>query len=207
MTVHDPDAYVACMNEIKHRTAIVDNVLGVRDANRTIPIPNVEMAALQIRKVYELVAFASLAANKGRFNREWKMFAKEWRLDQIVKRISKWNPEFLPMSIVEEAAPQPGIRAHILDAPERSITSLQLVERHGRLGEVLHARNPFSKQVDYNQLAKRLAAERNDIVDWLNIHRVSIQPGQLFYRVIMKAEDNQVHCAQLVSSAHIKSEP
>ena len=147
---HDPQAYVRCMEEIKARVAIADQAIASWRKDGAVSIPNVELAALQIRKVYELITFASLGGQPRKLYRG---------VGEIGERSGGWtkssgdlrggNPEFLPVAVDELLDPAPGVKLHLTKRPPLRLDADELVRRHGRLGEILHARNPFAKDLEY----------------------------------------------------------
>ena len=67
----DINAYIAVMEEIKRRTKVVF-ALHARTINVVYRATHVESMVLQVRMITELVALASLAANKSLFEKNKK---------------------------------------------------------------------------------------------------------------------------------------
>ena len=92
----DMQIYCNCMEEIKRRTSAVSAVL--QGPYTTLyRITNLEFLCLQVRKILELIALASMAAYKDEYARQHEKFAKEWRAKRILKELEILNPGFYPV--------------------------------------------------------------------------------------------------------------
>ena len=89
--------YISLMAEIKRRTTVVDN-FSKRKTNAVYKATMVESIYLQFRKILELIAMGSLAANKEIFSQFHEKFSTYWNAKYIIKDIEKLNPEFYPFS-------------------------------------------------------------------------------------------------------------
>src|SRR5579862_5091556 len=100
MQQQDIIKYCNVMEEIKHRTAVI-NAFGSGGAVALYPATTIESVYLQFRKILELVALGSLVANKTEFSKVYAGFAKYWNAQYLVKDIERINPDFYPRPIVE----------------------------------------------------------------------------------------------------------
>lgn len=74
--------YVDAMAEIKRRIDVINTFLsGQRNAGYRAS--NVETIGLQFRKVFELIAFASLTAHKELYSAAHSDFAKHWQAPSL----------------------------------------------------------------------------------------------------------------------------
>ena len=177
---HDSDKYLACMEELKRRFAVLDEALApFRDRN-LVAVPNLELACLQLRKIYELVAFAALATNRERYSEVRKAYEKDWNLAEVLKVIEKLNPHSFPIAYKD-------VDGEIFDIPELKFTRASLTKLHGELGSVLHARNPYAPEIDFRSRLDKCCQERDRARTILNFHRVWPDPhrDQTFYLVQM----------------------
>ena len=196
---HDPNGYTLCMEEIKRRTNILDEALTIFRQNGTVSVPNCELSCLQLRKIYELLAFSSLSANREKYARLRSSFEKDWDINRITKIIENLNPNFLPIAITEIEAEKDGVRYEIIDDPSQKFTRGELVKRHGQLSQMLHAFNPYRKVPDYAHWLMKASEWRDDLVATLNVHRVDIERERIFYRVAMDTlPDGDVQVAVMV---------
>ena len=187
-TEHNPGLYADCMTEIKSRMKIVEEALSnYQLGGKGSSVPRVELACLQMRKVYELVVFAGLAANVKRYSTIRKRFEKEWNLKEIVRQIKSFNPNFLPIAFRDEI---PKAESGILNMSEKDglmFTPEKIIQSHGRFGKILHAQNPYAVQEDYKAWAKEVIQCSNEVVSILSNHIVVVEPDDVIYRVCLAA--------------------
>ena len=144
----DIEKYASVMKEIKLRTEVITLFLpGQREA-RYVPT-TIETIGLQFRKVLELIAFASLAANRGQYSMVYKSFAKDWEAAKLLKKVERLNPNFYPAPVVEAPTDKPGALHALSERAQDYLTKDDLIEAHGRCGALMHAANPFGFPIDY----------------------------------------------------------
>jgi hypothetical protein len=94
----DTKLYLKCMWEARDRISLISSVVA-----RQITIGRDDFAAelifLQFRKVLELIAFASLTANRVKYSAAHARFAEHWRAKDMLKELAKVNPDFYPMPL------------------------------------------------------------------------------------------------------------
>lgn len=181
------------MQELIKRLGLFESAMAPYVQQGAIAIANCELAALQLRKMYELVGFASISANKGRYSAARKRYEKDWNLADILNQIERLNPAFLSISLVENwNAGTPAAPHGISEGTER-FEKKTLLEHHGRLGNILHARNPYSSPVDYGSWHEWMIERRNELVAIMECHAVMIEYQKTMYRVAMRdAETDDV---------------
>lgn len=189
----DINAYTAVMEEIKRRTTVIFALLKY-EIKMIYEPTQIESIVLQIRMITELVALASLAANKPIFEENKKKFDKHWHPNKILKDVEDLNPDFYPQPLKEIPSKKEGVKNELVNLDEGFITRSELVEVHGRCGNLLHARNPFGKSADYKYYSKAAPRWMNRIMKLLNTHKVRLLDDDRFYLVHMKeARDDRVH--------------
>ncbi len=196
--IHDRDRYYDCMAEIKNRISIFDEAMKFYRAAGDMTVGNIELACLQLRKVYELIGFASLAANKARYAEMRSKYEKDWNLPVILKEIEAFNPNFLPVRFSEVPDEKFGPNGKIERSDEFKFTRASLVSLHGELGEVLHAQNPYKPQYDYRPWFERCIQRRDFIIKVLSNHAVEIMKDEIFYRVVMNGSEGEIQVAEFV---------
>jgi hypothetical protein len=191
--IPDIDAYISIMEEIKRRTSVVHALLG--EKVRVIYLATqIETMALQIRMILELIALASLSANKSIFEENAKKFNKHWHPGEILKDIENINPGFFPQPIKEVPSKTPGIVNDLIDLKEGCMTREELIEVHGRCGNILHAQNPYGKGIDYHEFRKSIENWIAKIICLLNCHKIHFIDQPNFYLIHMKEDrDDRVH--------------
>jgi hypothetical protein len=183
----EPDtlAYVAVMREIKHRTSLVYALL---DKQLTVmyETTHVETMVLQVRMITELIALGSLAAHRGIFEEQQRKFDKHWDPVKILKDVERINPDFYPKPIIELPSTQHGIKAHLVDRPDGYLTQAELIEVHGRCGNVLHARNPYGAPLDHALYEGLVGGWMERIMALLNTHQIRLLDERTFHLVQMR---------------------
>lgn len=189
----DIDAYVSIMEEIKRRTSVVHSLLS-KEITLIYPATQIETMALQIRMILELIALASLSANKSLFEENAKKFNKHWHPGDILKDIESINPGFFPEPIKEVPSKTPGVVNDLIALKDGCITKDELIEAHGRCGNILHAQNPYGRGIDYDEFRKSIESSITKIVCLLNCHKIHLINQPNFYLIHMKEDrDDRVH--------------
>ena len=189
----DIQAYISVMEEIKRRSAVVRELLK-HNVTVVYRATHIESMVLQVRMITELVALASLAANKPLFEEQRQKFEKHWHPNKILKDVERLNPKFYPRPIKEVPSQQPGVANDLVDIKKGFLTKDQLVAVHGRCGDLLHAKDPYGKGVDYKLYERAIPQWLDQIKTLLNCHQVHLLDSKYFYLVHMKEErDDKVH--------------
>ena len=82
----------------------------------------------------------------------------------------------------------------LVDMQTGFMTRDELIEVHGKCGNLLHAQNPFGKDIDYGYYEKNVPRWMEQIRKLLNCHQIKLLNGNRFYLVHMKEErDDYVH--------------
>jgi hypothetical protein len=183
----DIEKYSANMAEIKLRVALINVSLATRPATELIPMA-IEAIGLQFRKVFELIAFASLAANRAQYSLVYRDFAEDWRAAKLLKNLQRINPDFYPKPVIEKKSDRPGIVSTLIDRDQDYLTQGDLAAAHGKCGALMHAANPFGEPIDYAFYLTNFPIWRTKIMNLLNIHRVHLLGDSGFYHFHMKEE-------------------
>jgi hypothetical protein len=101
-----------------------------------------EIVFLQLRKILELVAFASLTANREKYSEAHKRFAEFWRAKDMLDGLRKINPNFYPQPIKPPVIKDDGTKH--CEAATEFLTEDDFVCLYDITGDFLHVRNPFS---------------------------------------------------------------
>ena len=189
----DINAYIAVMEEIKRRMDVVCALYAQR-ISVMYRATHVESMVLQVRMITELVALASLAANKSIFEQNRTKFEDYWRPKEILKDVESLNPNFYPRPIVEVPLKNSRAKNELVEMKTGFMKRDELIQVHRECGKRLHAQNPFGKAVDYDYYEKMIPKWMERIRKLLNCHQIKLLNGNRFYLVHMKEErDNHVH--------------
>lgn len=142
------DLYGTQMKEIKDRVDFLNSFMK-NDIDGFPYQAKIETAGLQFRKIFELIAFASLSANREQYAAVYTDFSQHWEAAKLVKNLKNVNQNYYPEPVIEAPTDHP-IAKHQLKKREGDfLTEEELVEAHGRCGALLHASNPYKKAIDY----------------------------------------------------------
>ena len=187
--------YIACMEEIKKSTSVVTGFVR-GEINSKYLMTTAESAALQIRKVLELIALSSLVANREEYSKQRVNFRKDWNAKRILTTLTSVNPKFYPVP-----TRQVPISDGMYDTPNVEsgyLTQDDFIELYDKCSVMLHSTNPFSEEdVDARVFLFEEAPKWMDkIIVLLNHHHVFPVDDSQMYIVLMQAEsDGNVHMA------------
>jgi hypothetical protein len=135
-----------------------------------------------------------LAAHKEIFEDNQKKFEKHWHPAKIIKDVEALNPRFYPQPLVEVPSTTPGFKNDLISVTTGFLTQEELVEVHGRCGNVLHARNPYGKPTDYGAYQDMALTWMERINRLLSCHQIQLLDSARIYIVHMKEKpDDRVH--------------
>jgi hypothetical protein len=129
------------MEEIRDRINLVKSV-GEHRVTSGSEFSDVELVFVQLRKVLELIAFASLTANKEKYSLAHAKFAQHWKANVMFHELEKINPDFYPMPIGQPQATPDGVK-HCPLRSDSFLTKDDFACLYGKTGEILHVPNPF----------------------------------------------------------------
>ena len=134
--------YCNHMSEIKARLALVISISDLK-CSLGSDLHDYEVISLNLRKILELIAFASLVANKEKYANAHKSFEREWRAKQILDKLSELHPKFYPHAIKMKRLSNNGIHMDPVDV-SKVLTQDEFGELYETCSKVLHTRNPFA---------------------------------------------------------------
>lgn len=189
----DIQKYISVMKEIKLRIEVINLFLSGR-LNAHYEPPTIESIGLQFRKIFELVAFGSLAANRREYSSIYSDFEKHWEAARLVKNLRKFNPNFYPRPVVEVPSDDPRAVHALNNRGPDYLTEDELVQAHGRCGALMHAANPFATPIDYSFFQRSFPIWLTRLMNLLNNHQIHLLGDPGFYLIHMKEErDDEVH--------------
>ena len=182
------------MKEIKLRVEVINLFLSGQLAAHYMPT-TVETIGLQFRKVFELIAFASLSANRQRYSSVYADFAKHWEAAKLLKNLQRINPNFYPKPVVEVQTTEHPPALQALEARQQDyLTQNELSQAHGRCGKLMHASNPFGTPIDYQFYQNQFPVWLIRIMNLLNNHQVHLvgEPGFWLFHMQEEGKGNEV---------------
>ncbi|MDE0625084.1 MAG: hypothetical protein OXH99_01675 [Bryobacterales bacterium] len=185
--------YAECMEEIKKRTQVVGGFL-TRECNAMYVQTTAESVALQIRKILELIALASLVANRSEYAKLRKSFRTDWNAKAIFKTLRKANPRFYPTPNKQVVDRDTGNVNSLENIKSGFLTEEDYLSLFDICSDVLHAENPFSAGRNAIDFLKDVPAWMEKIRRLLNHHTIQLTDDDRQLWVLMKAKsDGNVH--------------
>ncbi|MCP9773824.1 hypothetical protein KBY66_14590 [Synechococcus sp. Tobar12-5m-g] len=148
---------------------------------------NTWSAGLQVRKVLELIAFASLIANVQEYSRQYSEFSKHWNARYMLRDLARINPDFYPQPIVQAPSQQPGLAMEWNERPDDYLSRDRFEIAYEQCGGLMHADNPYGSLTDLDGYKSSIKAWRNQIVNLLNAHTISLSGETNLYLFQMGA--------------------
>lgn len=203
MKFEDPEdiqKYIWCMTEIKLRIEVAENILNESNSTGQLPT-DIECVALQFRKTLELIALASMCANKEVYSEKRENFYKDWNGKRILDDLEKVNPDFYPQPTKQILDEKTGRVFKTEEIKEEYLTKDLYVELYNKCSELLHSNNPYSDSPDLDKLKAEFPKWKDKIVNLLNHHQIQLVNSDKQLWVIMKSKDDEnVHVAEMVKT-------
>lgn len=184
--------YCNCMEEVKLRIAMV---LAVLEGKQTIGREDfdAELVCVHLRKSLELIAFASLTANKEQYATVYKDFESHWNAKRLLANLEKLHPPFYPRPVQLTGQDEKGVK-HLADVTDGYLTRGEFIFLYQKCSEVLHARNPFrsdSRTINFGCSIREWVVR---IQRLLALHYMQLAGSEKIWVVIMQhPEDGKVH--------------
>jgi len=206
MQPDDIQRYCDLMAEIKARTKLV-KLVGEAQA-LALPRPaRVEFVYLQLRKIVELIAMASLLANAEMFVRVHSRIQRYRNAKDLLREIEALNPEFYPTPVIQ--MPSEGSRAEIewADRPDDFLTKDRFISLYDKCGSVLHASNPFAPEQDLESLEVAAPKWYLQIMNLLNAHTIRPVGDAKLYLIQMGNDAQRPTCSVFTPQTPTLGEP
>jgi hypothetical protein len=181
------------MEEIKRRTLVAQ---GLTDGHcfTYYKATSIESTYLQFRKVLELIALASLVANKEHYAREQEKFANHWHAARILRDLAAINENFYPVPGKQIKDPRSGKVVAVDSIKEGYLTKDDFIELYESCGKILHADNPYGDITDLEKYEHDAPVWFDKIRTLLNHHQIQLVDSDVQIWCMMQAEnDGGVH--------------
>jgi hypothetical protein len=190
---NDMIVYRDCMEEIRRRT---DAANGIMCGTHTTPFraTNIEFVCLQVRKILELIALASMASHKEEFAKQHQKFAEMWRAKRILEDLEKLNPGFYPIPTKQVRDEKTGKVLAVQPIAKPYLTKADFETVYQECSGLLHAQNPYGIPRQLPQIEASIPEWLEKIKNLLNHHHVQLFNSTHQLWVVMRAEsDDRVH--------------
>jgi len=132
------------MEEVRDRVNLVKSV-GEHRTSTGHEVFDVELVFVQLRKILELIAFASLTANKEKYSHAHAKFMTHWKAKLMLQELEKINPDFYPVPIGKPEVQPNGVK-HCPAIMDGFLGKEDFAVLFDRTSDFLHVRNPFGPQ-------------------------------------------------------------
>ena len=179
--------YEDCMEEIKRRTEVIKGFLTGK-CHAMYVQTTAESVSLQIRKILELIALASLVANRSEYAKLRKNFQKDWNAKRILETLKKANPSFYPTPNKQVVDGESGKVLALEEIKSGFLTKHDYIALYDTCSRILHAENPFSKIQNPKAFLNSVPAWMEKIMRLLNHHTIQLIDDDKQLWVLMKSK-------------------
>lgn len=147
-TEHERAAqYCSSLNDIRLRLMLVESLCESTFTTGSTTFDN-ELAAINLRKILEHIAFGSLTANSTAYTAAYDGIASVWRAKKLLDKLEFIHSDFYPRPLqIPNATINQGSPRHLhFDYVKHGyLTRDEFVELYDTCSEVIHSRNPFKE--------------------------------------------------------------
>lgn len=182
--------YADCMEEIKNRTSVIGGFLNGELTARYLQT-TAECIGLQLRKILELIALASMVANQPEYRRHRRHFHRDWNGKRILDTLQSANPGFYPVPTTQVRDPQTGRVVETRKIESGFLTKNDYAKLYDACSGILHATNPFSKErQDARSFLDNTPVWLERIRVLLNHHQIQLLDSDKQIWVLMEAKSD-----------------
>ena len=189
-TQEDRIKYCECIEEIKRRVGLIRSFVNGATLGREEY--DYELVSLNLRKILELIAFASLVANKEIYSAAHEKYLHEWSTGRLLENIEKLNPDFYPKPLKPPEVRDNGVK-HFPDSDKPFLNKADFTKLLNLCSDVLHVWNPYTpreRKVNF----ELHVLEWVDKIQWLlDIHCIRLAGNKDVMVVVMHEHDGKVH--------------
>jgi len=156
------------MEDVKSRIEVV-NTVATRNLTSGSEIFDYEFIAVQLRKSLELVAFASMTANKKLYAEAHANFANHWRAKKMLNSLDLIHPGFYPQPVYLDHVKESGAK-HFDFLKDGFLTKEDFVTLYDLCSEVLHTWNPFTNKERHIDFKRSVSDWAQRIERLLRLH-------------------------------------
>lgn len=146
------EIYLQQMVEVKRRLHAVDRILGAKNPVTQDSDLDNECAFLQVRKIVELITFSAIVSDERRYQRSRELdaisnprdkgdYAQDWNAADILSRLSKMSPYFLPRPLGKMTEQTDGVKQ--FEEASAKLVHDRLIAIYKLAGGFAHVPNPY----------------------------------------------------------------
>jgi len=189
----DTSKYLACMESIKLRLGLVNDVVNKKLMPGIEERFAYEFVSLNLRKILELIAFSSLIANKDVYAKAHEKYTLHWKADKMLDALENLHPNFYPRPIELDSTNSEGVM-HFRDVTDEFLTKEDFRGLYDTCSEVIHEWNPYTEKDRIINFGHPVLHWIRKIHTLLRIHYVRMIGKQELWIVYMDYPlDGRVH--------------
>ncbi len=168
MNNFSPEKYLKTLRQIHQR------IFSAEALSKQKNVVLIESTALQIRKILELIAYLSVLVNVEKLNHKEKT---EWHAQRINELLAKKTTLYYPFPsrmIVPDNDPS-GEPVLIPFGYSGKLSPSDFADTYKKCGEILHAQQPFKKEIDVESYYQGNIKTLNKIKELLESHTIGIR--------------------------------
>ena len=201
------EKYLGCMREIKHRADVIQGFLR-KEWHAGYLASTAECIALQFRKTLELIALASLVANREEYAKQRANFSTDWNAKRIVDTLETVNSQFYPVPTKPARMTADHVADYDLQPVSDYLTRDDYILLLDKCGDMLHAANPYSEsQPPYSQFISEAPEWMRKTMALLNHHHIYPLDTDRMFVVQMGRPDQNVSLTQFVMARELRDGP
>jgi hypothetical protein len=180
------------MEEIRQRSELIAHIL-TDGATLGREDFDYELIALNLRKILELIAFASIMGNLDAYRRAYADAEKHWNAKRILLAVQKINPNFYPVP-VEMGEPDANGVKHFKEPTKEFLNRSEFEQLYDLCGSVLHVPNNIAGKKKVINFVRHPGLWLMRIHNLLNTHYIKLAHCEDVWLVVMDdPADGKVH--------------
>ena len=189
--LRDEERYANVMGEVKARLFLVGEFIDNKTTTGS-DTTDIEFICLQLRKIMELIALASIVPNKNKYKEMRENFEKDYHAKRIFRDLEKINANFYPTAMLREEVSSPGADIQIKKRENVWLTKKRFMREYEKLGGLLHADNPYAVRRPYVNLYKQYKTLTTNLWELMEFHQITFIGGGIQWVVFMHGKNKPV---------------
>ena len=193
-----------CIDLMREAKSKVESISQIMEMPGITSRTRVESVCLQLRMLLGLVVFSSLVSDKDVWQKSRKELQSSQDISKKMRELKRLHPRFYPRpvdTVGSASGEEPAERT------DGFLSEDSIVEVDGRLGGILHAENPLSRQTDYRHFMDEVPGWISELRNLLECHKVFLyhHPEEFFLIKMFGDVDGELQCIRFKTTAEGKT--
>lgn len=178
--------YLASMLEIRRRLEVIQCFRDEK-CHGKYKIINYEVIFFQLRKILEIIVKAPLLINEVEYRKLYSNAESDWRIQDILKKLSKINPDHYPKPVKEVFDSETNLVSYV-NLYDEFLSQKELITAYQFCSSFLHSENPLAEEQSFNteKLWATVIEVTAKINRLLNQHIFIPTSGDIMYLITME---------------------